>query len=89
MKLPKIGKVLHKLIHQFPKLELQPYLQPITRSCLKIDLTIKTDFQWEEKIHGKSEPFWILVTDCNGEDILYSEYINIKSKYFDVKDYVF
>ena len=26
------GKTIHKLVHQFPKLDLSAYVQPITRS---------------------------------------------------------
>ena len=33
-------------IHMFPKLELVSHVQPITRSVLKIDLTITPDFKW-------------------------------------------
>ena len=33
------------LIHQFPRLELSAHVQPITRSVLKVDLTITPDFQ--------------------------------------------
>lgn len=89
VKVPKIGKILHKFIHQFPKLEVQPYLQPITRSCLKIDLTITPDFQWEDKVHGTAEPFWIFVTDCNGDELLYCEYFQLKQKYIGTPDLVF
>ena len=42
-------------------------MQPITRSCLLVELTITPDFQWDPKVHGTSEPFWILVEDVNGE----------------------
>lgn len=34
-----------RLIHQFPRLELSAHVQPITRSVLKVDLTITPDFQ--------------------------------------------
>lgn len=47
IRLPKMGKLLHKLVHQFPRLELAASVQPITRSVIKIDLTITPDFQWE------------------------------------------
>lgn len=47
---PKLGKLLHILVHQFPRLELAATMQPITRSVLKIDLTITPDFQWEVSI---------------------------------------
>jgi len=32
IKVAKFGKKIHKLIHQFPRLELEAYIQPITRS---------------------------------------------------------
>lgn len=34
-----------RLIHQFPRLELSAHVQPITRSLLKVDLTVTPDFQ--------------------------------------------
>lgn len=48
--MPKMGKTIHKYVHLFPKLELSVHLQPITRSTLKVELTIAPDFQWDEKV---------------------------------------
>jgi pre-mRNA-splicing helicase BRR2 len=36
VKIPKMGKTLHKYVHMFPKLELSAHVQPITRSLLKV-----------------------------------------------------
>lgn len=58
---PKHGAALHKCIHQFPRLELASHIQPITRSMLKVTLTITPDFSWDPKVHGASEAFWIFV----------------------------
>ncbi|CEG74331.1 Putative Sec63-domain-containing protein [Rhizopus microsporus] len=33
---PKLGRTLHKYVHQFPKLDLQAHVQPVTRSLLKL-----------------------------------------------------
>ena len=55
IRMPKMGKTIHKYVHQFPKLELSVHVQPITRSTLRVELTISPDFQWDEKIHGSSE----------------------------------
>lgn len=44
-----------RYIHQFPKLELATHIQPITRSTLRVELTITPDFHWDEKVHGHSE----------------------------------
>lgn len=52
---PKMGKTIHKFVHHFPKLELSVHIQPITRSTLRVELTITPDFQWDEKLHGHSE----------------------------------
>lgn len=35
----KYGKTLHRFVHQFPRLELQARVQPITRSVLKVRLS--------------------------------------------------
>ena len=34
-----------RLIHQFPRVELSAHVQPITRTVLKVDLTVTPDFQ--------------------------------------------
>ncbi|CAO3589811.1 unnamed protein product [Absidia cylindrospora] len=78
---PKAGRILHKFIHQFPKLDIQAHVQPITRSLLKMELTITPDFQWDEKVHGAAEAFWILVEDVDGEYILHHEYFVLKQRY--------
>ncbi|XP_054265192.1 U5 small nuclear ribonucleoprotein 200 kDa helicase isoform X1 [Macrosteles quadrilineatus] len=81
IRVPKLGKTIHKYVHQFPKLDLSTHIQPITRSTLRVELTITPDFQWDEKIHGASEAFWILVEDVDSEVILHHEYFLLKSKY--------
>ncbi|KAF9411851.1 hypothetical protein HW555_009456 [Spodoptera exigua] len=78
---PKLGKMIHKYVHQFPKLELATHIQPITRSTLRVELTITPDFHWDEKIHGQSEAFWILVEDVDSEVVLHHEYFLLKEKY--------
>lgn len=59
--MPKMGKTIHKYVHQFPKLDLAVHLQPITRSTLKVELTITPDFQWDDKVRSYS---W-----CTAENI--------------------
>lgn len=61
-------------------------MQPITRSLLRIDLTITPDFRWDEKIHGASELFWVLVEDVDGEIILYHDQFILRQRYAESKD---
>ncbi|PKI35753.1 hypothetical protein CRG98_043911 [Punica granatum] len=80
---PKLGRTLHKFIHQFPKLNLAAHVLPITRSVLRVELTITPDFQWEDKVHGYVEPFWVIVEDNDGEYILHHEYFLLKKQFID------
>ena len=75
------GKLVHRLVHSFPKLSLQAQVQPITRSLLRIDLAITPDFRWDEKIHGGAESFWILVEDVDGEIILFHDQFILRQRY--------
>ncbi|KAF8707564.1 Sec63 protein, partial [Rhizoctonia solani] len=75
------GKLVHRLVHSFPKLDLQAHVQPITRSLLRIDLTITPDFQWDERAHGTSQAFWIIVEDVDGEIILFHDQFVLRQRY--------
>ena len=81
VKVPKLGRKLHQLVAQFPKLELSGHVQPITRSILRVELKITADFQMDEKVHGTSEPFWIIVEDVDSEIILHHEMFLLKQKF--------
>ena len=60
-------------------MELVTYVQPITRSLLRVELKITPDFMWNEKVHGTAEAFWVIVEDVDGEVILDS--FVLKQKY--------
>ncbi|KAG6857079.1 hypothetical protein H0H87_009640 [Tephrocybe sp. NHM501043] len=79
--IPNAGRLVHRLVHNFPKLQLQAQVQPITRSLLRIDLSIIPDFRWEEKIHGSAETFHILVEDVDGEIVLFHDSFVLRQRY--------
>ena len=81
IRMPKLGRTIHKYVHQFPKLDLVSHIQPITRSTLRMELTLTPDFQWDEKVHSHSEAFWILVEDVDSENILHHEFFLLKQKF--------
>ncbi|KAF7506948.1 hypothetical protein GJ744_011079 [Endocarpon pusillum] len=68
---PKAGRVVCELVAKFPRLEIQAQVQPMTRSMLRVELTITPNFTWDDILHGTAESFWIIVEDCDGEDILF------------------
>lgn len=81
IRFPKMGKPLYTCIHQLPKVNLAAHVQPITRTILGFELTITPDFQWDDKLHGYVEPFWVIVEDNDGEYILHHEYFILKKQY--------
>ena len=79
--MPKAGRVVCDLVSKFPRLEVQAQVQPITRSMLRVELTITPNFVWDEAIHGHAQDFWILVEDCDGEDILFHDQFVLRKDY--------
>ncbi|KAJ7125480.1 putative RNA helicase [Mycena crocata] len=79
--IPNAGRLVHRLVHSFPKLQLQAQVQPITRSLLRIDLSIVPDFRWDEKVHGGAETFLIMVEDVDGEIILFHDSFVLRQRY--------
>jgi pre-mRNA-splicing helicase BRR2 len=71
--LPKAGKTVCSLVSKFPRLEVQAQVQPMTRSMLRVELTITPNFEWDDEIHGTAESFWIIAEDCDGEEILFHD----------------
>jgi len=71
--MPKAGRIVCDLVSKFPRLEVQAQVQPITRSMLRVELTITPNFVWDDAIHGNAQDFWILVEDCDGEEILFHD----------------
>lgn len=81
VRFPKMGRRIHQCVHQLPRLELTAHVQPITRSVLRVDLTLTPDFAFDENVHGNAEPFWVIVEDVDGETILHSEYFILKRQF--------
>lgn len=78
---PKAGRLVHSLVNKFPRLELQAFFQPMTRSLLSVQLTLTPDFQWDEKIHGNAQAFHILVEDVDGEIVLFHDTFLLRQRF--------
>lgn len=79
--MPKAGRTVVGFVNKFPRLEVQAQIQPLTRTMLRVELTITPNFEWDEEIHGLAESFWILVEDCDGEDILFHDTFLLRKDY--------
>jgi len=78
---PKQGKNIHRLIHRVPRLEMKGHVQTITRTVIKVELKIESDFRFDENIHGNRQDFWIFVEDVDGENILHSEFFVLRKEF--------
>ncbi|KAG6776728.1 hypothetical protein POTOM_020256 [Populus tomentosa] len=66
-------------IHQFPKLNLAAHVQPIIHTAMRGEPTASPDFQWEDKFHGYTEPFW----DNDVDSVLHHQYFMLNEQYID------
>ncbi|KAF9306760.1 hypothetical protein BGZ74_003618 [Mortierella antarctica] len=76
----RMGQTISKCVDQFPVLQMDAQVAPITRNVLRVSLTITPDFVWNDRIHGFNEPWWIWVEDSNNTEILHSEYFLLSRK---------
>ena len=71
----------YELLQQFPKLKLSYYAQPLSHNLLRVQVEILPDWDWNSSIHGNVEQFLVLVEDCDGENILFNDYVSIQRNY--------
>jgi antiviral helicase SLH1 len=64
------GRALLTAAKQFPSVELSNSLRPLGPDTLKIIVTVTPTFNWNSKVHGSAEPFWLWVEDHEGNKIL-------------------
>lgn len=65
--------IINEALHQFPKLSLSYFLQPISPSMLKVQVEIVSDFDWNVNLHGNQQRFLVIVEDCTGDSIIHVE----------------
>jgi activating signal cointegrator complex subunit 3 len=77
----RFGKEIKTYASYIPLLHIESQIQPITRTVLRIKLTITAGFKWADKIHGtNSQQFWIWIEDPDTDNIYHSEYFIITKK---------
>ena len=86
----EIGRLIHhnkaaadvkKAAYEIPMVEIEASIQPITRTVLRVRLTITPNFRWNDRIHGKgSEQFWIWVEDPDNNHIYHHEYFTLAKR---------
>ncbi|XP_022375871.1 activating signal cointegrator 1 complex subunit 3 [Enhydra lutris kenyoni] len=76
-----IGLKVKQCVHQIPSVTMEASIQPITRTVLRVTLSICPDFTWNDQVHGTvGEPWWIWVEDPTNDHIYHSEYFLVLKK---------
>ncbi|KAH6758462.1 U5 small nuclear ribonucleoprotein helicase [Perilla frutescens var. frutescens] len=74
------GKLVKQYLGYFPMVQLFATVSPITRTVLKVDLTITPEFIWKDRFHGTAQRWWILVEDSENDHIYHSELFTLTKK---------
>ncbi|KAL7721190.1 U5 small nuclear ribonucleoprotein 200 kDa helicase [Entamoeba marina] len=82
IRLPAKGMALYNTLQAFPRLQLSVISKPVSRSLLHVNITIKAPFNYDHRVHGPSQGYWILVVDTDGEHVLYSQYFLLKQSHY-------
>ncbi|KAA1466231.1 Sec63-domain-containing protein [Dentipellis sp. KUC8613] len=64
------GQAILDAAKQFPTVEIQYELKPLGSDVLKIAVKVIRSFNWNSRLHGSVEPFWLWVEDHEGTSIL-------------------
>lgn len=77
----KMGQTVKRCAQEFPLLDMDAVLQPITRTIVRIRLHIIANFRWNDKVHGKtSEAFYIWIEDPENDYMYHSELFLVTKK---------
>lgn len=77
----RVGSMVARCAEEFPLLDIEASLQPITRTVLRIRIFITASFKWNDRVHGKhAESFWIWIEDPESNFIYHSEYFQMTRK---------
>lgn len=79
--MPRAGRSVCGFVAKFPRVDVQAQVQPMTRSMLRIELSITPNFEWDDSVHGAAENFWIIVEDSDGEEILFHDTFLLRKDY--------
>ncbi|KAK9785880.1 hypothetical protein WJX73_006814 [Symbiochloris irregularis] len=70
---PNAGGAVAACLEAFPSLGIEAKVQPVTRTVVRVVLTLTPQFQWREGTHGQSLRWHIWVEDSEGQHLYHSE----------------
>ncbi|VDP20099.1 unnamed protein product [Schistosoma margrebowiei] len=79
------AREIRRLAFYVPKVQLAVESQPITRTILRVKLTIEPEFIWSNQVHGLQQSYWVWIEDPDQGVIFHSEYWTLTKRMFNSK----
>ncbi|ALC46005.1 CG5205 [Drosophila busckii] len=77
----RYAELVLRCARELPLLEVDATLQPITRTVLRITINIYADFNWNDRVHGKTcQSFWLWIESPESNYIFHSEVFQLTRK---------
>ena len=80
---PSAGAKVLRILNAFPDISLDAVIQPITRTVLRVSLTVEMRFDWVNSLHGSALKWLILVEDSDSEFNYHDENLMMTRKMID------
>eukprot|EP00939_MAST-03C_sp_MAST-3C-sp1_P002064 g2064.t1 len=77
------GAILKSLAEAIPRLDVEAKIQPITRTILRVTLTVSPAFRWIDRHHGQVLSWWIWVEDYQSDVIYHHEQLVMHKKTYE------
>lgn len=74
----KSGECISKLVSRIPRLDLEVTVKPLTRSVVRLFVSVYPEFEWNDRMHGGAQMFILWVEDANNEYLYHSEEFLLK-----------
>ena len=75
-----VGRKVKACVEALPHLGLEATVQPITRSVLRVAVTLTPDFVWRDSQHGGAQRWLVWVEDPVNEHIYHTETFTLSKK---------
>uniref|UniRef100_A0AA85J1R0 Activating signal cointegrator 1 complex subunit 3 n=1 Tax=Trichobilharzia regenti TaxID=157069 RepID=A0AA85J1R0_TRIRE len=79
------AREISRLASYLPRIQLDVESQPITRTILRVKLTLQPDFTWSNHIHGLQQSYWVWIEDPDQGVIFHSEYWTLNKRMYSTK----
>ena len=77
---PQTGARIAACVNSFPWLEMEAAVQPLTRTVLRVSLSLWAPFTWRESAHGGSLRWHVWVEDQDHEHIYHYEVLSLSKR---------